>query len=151
MPVPVRDDFHNPHEEILPIPPSIVNQSYPTGSRRSDPASPKDLARRLAELSPRQGPALVSDFEHVRAPELDASDTSDAGTTSSDALGLITSTEESPSVERIEIRGEDKEALGQSIKGLYALWRLNRSRKGMESSEQDDRAGFMRVVEDALA
>lgn len=136
-----------------------MNQGYPTGSRRSDPASPKDLARRLAELSPRHSPVLIPNLEDVRASEemssLDSSDTSDIGSASTDALGLITNAEGSPRgisefVNNIEVADEDEEALRQSIKGLYTLWRLSRSRKGV-SSGQDDRAVFMRVIEDTLA
>ena len=152
LPAPVRD------EEILQIPHSFVK---PTGSGRSDPASPKALARLLAEISPRQGPAMLDDLEDEEAvpelsPPLDSSDSSESG---SDALGLMTSVAAS-SVGRgeplmnfateVAEEEEDVEPLRQSLKGLYALWKLNRSKKGV-TSEEEDRALFLRVVEDAIS
>ena len=41
---------------------------------------------------------------------------------------------------------EDEEALRQSIQGLYALWRLNRVRKGLAV----DKEVFVRIVGDAI-
>lgn len=125
----------------------------------SDPASPKALARLLAEISPRHSPAVLDDFEDIEAPALE-SDTSDAATTFDDALGLITSAEESPVVHEAPraITGEfgaavegdeEEEALRQSLKGLYALWKQSRARKGM-SSGQGSKASFLRTVQDVV-
>ena len=155
LPIPMRSDFHNPHDDPIQFPTSLINPSLPTGSRRSDPASPKDLARRLAELSPRHSPVLAPQYDAPApaaldlSPPLVASDSSDAGTASTDALGLIAGDQVPQLVGGIEVGDPGEEALMQSITGLYAMWRLNRSSRG--AAEQDDRAAFMRVVESALA
>ena len=149
LPVPVRD------EEILHIPHSLVK---PTGSRRSDPASPKALARLLADLSPRHSPAVLDDFEDVEAlPELSPTLASDPSECASDSLGLSTGTEGSPLVHdelpavlrSRDAEDEDVEPLRQSLKGLYALWKLKRSANGV-ASEEEARASFLRVVEDVI-
>lgn len=157
LPVPPRAD-----EEVLQIAPSLMRQGRPSGSRMSDPASPKALARLLEEISPRQTPAVLDDFEDIEEAPLLESDSSDATTTSDDALGLITSAENSPVVHEAltgvtgefgvaaeEDAGEDEEALLQSLKGLYALWKLNRTKKGVSSAES--RASFLRIVEDVVS
>lgn len=160
LPVPIRSEFSDPRDEVLHIPSSFVQHTQSTGSRRSDPASPKDLARRLAEISPRDEPSHIADFEDVEALELSPPLESDD---SSDALGLITSAEASPSGldepqgvseldGAVDLGSADAEdlALRQSLKGLYALWKLSRARKGISSSEQEDRAAFMKVVDTVI-
>lgn len=49
-------------------------------------------------------------------------------------------------------KGEDEggEALRQSAKGLYALWRAGRVRAGKGGSEAEDKAAFVRIVGDAI-
>lgn len=49
-------------------------------------------------------------------------------------------------------KGEDEgvEALRQSAKGLYALWRAGRVRAGNGGSEAEDKAAFVRIVGDAI-
>ncbi|EKM61021.1 uncharacterized protein PHACADRAFT_168384 [Phanerochaete carnosa HHB-10118-sp] len=152
LPVPACVD-----SEVLQIPPSLMRQERPTGSRMSDPASPKALARLLAEISPRHSLAVLDDFEDIEAPALE-SDTSDAATSSDDALGLITSAEESPVVHEalgattkefgaaLE-RDEEDEALRQSLKGLYTLWKQSRNGRGA-SFGHGSRASFLRIVQD---
>jgi len=155
LPVPARVD-----SDTLQIPPSLMRQGRPTGSRMSDPASPKALARLLAEISPRHDPTVLDDFEDIEAPALE-SDASDAATSSDDALGLMTSAEESPVVHEVPsvinedfgaaLNGnEEEEALRQSLKGLYALWKHSRTKKGA-SSGQESKASFLRIVRDVTS
>ncbi|GJE86089.1 hypothetical protein PsYK624_021690 [Phanerochaete sordida] len=156
LPVPARAD-----SEALQIPPSIMRQGRPTGSRMSDPASPKVLARLLADISPRLTPAALDDFGDIEAPALET-DTSDEATMSDDALGLVTSDEASPILDEIpsgltvdfsaapvEKEAEDEAALRQSLKGLYALWKQSQSSKGAASGSES-KAAFLRIVQDVV-
>lgn len=138
---------------------------------RWGPASPKALARLLAEISPRQSPpqvaAIVADFEddlELSPPFAGSSDDSDTlSPPDSDVLGLLSG----PAAE-VEIQNEavapaepttalraeepahdDEEPLKQSLKGLFALWKSSRSQKGV-SSEEDLRQSFLRIVEAAV-
>lgn len=133
--------------------------AQPPPLSRWSPASPKALARLLAEISPRHSPAQehasLSDLEDE--PELSSGleSTASSESVSVDALGLITDSI-SPSfsaaqndatiMTETEIMEEDDEALRQSIKGLYALWRSNRAHKGYLG----DREAFIRVVQDVV-
>lgn len=50
-----------------------------------------------------------------------------------------------------EEQDEGAEALRQSAKGLYALWRAGRVRAGKGGSEAEDKAAFVRIVGDAIS
>jgi len=153
--------------EILPIPHSFIN-ARPSASSKYDPASPEDLARLLAEISPRRSPLqLASDLEiepELSPPTETSDDSSDNTSPPESLLGLTAGLPEptplflntqEPAIiqdnssQAITAVEDDDEPLRQSIKGLYALWKANKGSKGL-SSEKEDRDAFLRIVQDVV-
>ncbi|KAI0094919.1 hypothetical protein BDY19DRAFT_982245 [Irpex rosettiformis] len=145
--------FSIPH--VLNIPPSRWLHHH---NPHCGPASPKALARLLAEISPRQSPpqfaAIIADFEdelELSPPLAGSSDDSDTLSPPDDVLGLIPEPiaenrdEAAASDVPIEVSREDEhgsstpeieEPLRQSIKGLYALWNSSMSQRGASSEKK---------------
>ncbi|KAI0348034.1 hypothetical protein BDW22DRAFT_1350173 [Trametopsis cervina] len=165
LPVPARLGASDAFEDAVPIPTMLNVPPQWVHNPRWDPASPQALARLLADISPRMSPpqnaAVVADFEDDfgLSPPLEGSSDDSDTLSPPDVLGLNPTSALEDQKEALAPNAlgleegiesatpvfEEEEPLRQSLKGLFALWKMSRSQKGI-TSEEADRTSFMRIV-----
>ncbi|KAL1707341.1 hypothetical protein EV121DRAFT_255947 [Schizophyllum commune] len=128
----------------------------------SDPPCPVDLNNRLENISPRSNsPIMMADDHELEARRFGEGVEEDVEEGDSASTGTLGDLSAAPSpktggdkdesvVASISVFDEETEALKDSIKGLYKLWKLKR---GMTVKGSDDlaRLAFTAVVSDAIA
>ncbi|TFY69769.1 hypothetical protein EVJ58_g229 [Rhodofomes roseus] len=159
LPVPARSDLHYSHGDTLPILGSLA----PHGNSRWDPASPRTLAKLLAEVSPRASP-LPSPLSASETAEVDSEVSSPTVGGSSGSgegsPGSLPSLDDSSlaTVRPTDLRASpyDEEeaemgALHDGIRGLWKLWEMGRRKRSAPQGHEDSKELFLEVVRDVIS
>lgn len=125
----------------------------------SDPPCPTDLSSRLENISPRSNsPLAMTDDHELDVRRFDNSVEEEGDSASTDTLDEGISGVSSPKVPdsageggvAVVVLDEETEAMKDSVRGLYRLWKLKRG--GAAAKEDDsERLTFTNMVRDALA
>ena len=163
LPVPAHSDSYYSHGSTLTIPASFTTY----GNSRWDPASPRTLARLLADVPPRETPSpspLSASEEPDAASESEVSSPTVGGSSGSDSdQGCLTSLPDHmdepltaravvphPLTKFVEDEAETG-ALRDGIRGLWKLWETGRRKRSAYGGTDSDKELFLEIVKDVIS